>query len=238
MSERTQGLDDDEEDRFLRTEFLERVAHELRGPAGVTLGALDELELALAEATSPRVIALLAMARRGARRVLRTAERLSRTAQLEAGSAAVTPFPLDLRGVVSRATLEASDTEGRASVEVVTDLPDEPCMAAADSAWLSVAVTEMVGQAIRSATRSVSVRVVRDGEVICINVTDDRSMKPDTVKTRFARNGTRRDTGLDMPLVHDIARMHGSPIEMQDLRANDIEGGRGVRMQMKLAATR
>ena len=54
-------------DLYLRTEFLERVAHELRGPSGVTLGAIDEMELLLGE-DSEKVKPLLSMARRGIRR--------------------------------------------------------------------------------------------------------------------------------------------------------------------------
>lgn len=239
MNEASLHVEEDEEDRFLRTEFLERVAHELRGPAGVTLGALDELELALAENPTPRVLALLSMARRGARRVLRTAERLSRTAQLEAGSVSVTPYPTDIRNLVTRATQEAADTEGRSSVEVVTDVPEEACMVAADSGWIGIALSEMVGQAIRCATRLVRVQVARDGDVFVIIVTDDRAAKPEAMRPRFSRNGGRRDTGLDMPLVHDVARMHGAPVEVLDQR-EALEDGRrgGVSQKLRLPATR
>jgi signal transduction histidine kinase len=239
VNEASLQVEEDEDDRFLRTEFLERVAHELRGPAGVTLGALDELELALAENPTPRLLALLSMARRGARRVLRTAERLSRTAQLEAGSVSVTPFPIDIRNIVTRATLEAADTEGRSSVEVVTDVPDEACMVAADSGWIGIAIAEMVGQAIRCAARLVRVHVSREGDVFVVSVTDDRSAKPEVARARFSRNGGRRDTGLDMPLIQDVARMHGAPVEVLDHREAHEDGRRGgVSQKLRLPATR
>src|SRR5689334_21052599 len=104
----------DDTSRYLRTELLERIAHELRGPAGVTLGALDELEHALDDAQRDQHKLLFAMARRGARRVLRTAERLTRTAQLEgSGIHAVPTAPTDLRGIVKQATEDAEAVEGR-----------------------------------------------------------------------------------------------------------------------------
>src|SRR4051812_42731051 len=89
--------------RYLRTELLERIAHELRGPAGVTLGALDELEHALGAQAVEQNQMLFAMARRGARRVLRTAERLARTALLESASQHITPVPSDLGKIVKQA---------------------------------------------------------------------------------------------------------------------------------------
>lgn len=236
MNKASDTAEEDEEDRFLKTEFLERIAHELRGPSGVTLGALDELELALSSGDTTRVQSLLSMARRGARRVLRTADRLSRSAQLEAGTASVSPFPIDVRGLVSRATLEATDTEGRSSVNIATELADYPCMAAVDAGWLGAAVAELVGQAIRAASRSVRVRVEKDGETICIVVTDDRAAQPEGARPRFARHGTRRDMGLDVPLVHDVARMHGSELVL-DLHDGHPEP-RSVSIAMRLAATK
>src|SRR5690606_33938923 len=92
------GRDAEQESaRYVRTELLERIAHELRGPAGVTLGALDEIERVLASVEGEDARALLLMARRGIRRILRTAERLTRTAQLEAGPVQLSSAHHDVR---------------------------------------------------------------------------------------------------------------------------------------------
>ena len=73
---------DPDDDAYLRTLFLERVTHELRSPLGVIDGALQELECALGEdAANHR--GLLDMARRGIRRLARTADRLQQTAMCE-----------------------------------------------------------------------------------------------------------------------------------------------------------
>jgi CheY-like chemotaxis protein len=61
--------------------FLNKVAHDLRGPAGVVTGALDELELALGPELAATHAMLLGMARRGAQKVLKVAEMLSETAE-------------------------------------------------------------------------------------------------------------------------------------------------------------
>ena len=125
---------------FVRTEFLDRVAHELRGPAGVTLGALDELELSLGEAAET-YRTLFAMARRGAFKVLRTADRLTRTAQLEAG-VKFHPVATDLKEVVRRACVDASRVEERSKVKFDINLPDGTCTIPLDASWAQAAVTE------------------------------------------------------------------------------------------------
>lgn len=53
---------------YLRTTFLERIAHELRGPAGVAAGALDEIERVMG-AQGDEVRPFFSMARRGLRRI-------------------------------------------------------------------------------------------------------------------------------------------------------------------------
>jgi len=130
--------------RYLRTELLERVAHELRGPAGVTLGALDELEHTLGPDVVEQNRLLFAMVRRGAKRVLRTAERLTRTALLESDTPHITPVPSDLRGVLRQAVTDAELVEARSSVRLQLHMPSDPVSCAADGGWLSVVVSELV----------------------------------------------------------------------------------------------
>lgn len=71
----------------LEPTFLLRMAHELRGPAGIIQGSLTELEAALGQ-EAEQYQKLFAMARRGVARVTRTAALLEQTGRLAAGSAA------------------------------------------------------------------------------------------------------------------------------------------------------
>ena len=119
MSHQQKSDAEHDTERYLRTELLERIAHELRGPAGVTLGALEEIERLLARSEiEEESRALISMARRGARRVLRTAERLTRTAQLEAGPTQMASTLLDVREIVARVARETELLEGRSTVRV------------------------------------------------------------------------------------------------------------------------
>lgn len=226
----------DECSRFLRTEFLERIAHELRGPAGVTLGALDELEHALGAEVAEQNRALFAMARRGARRVLRTADRLSRTAQLESGNPHVTPLPTDLRTLVRQATHDAEVIEGRSSVKVALHWDDEPCATDVDGAWMAIALTELVAQAIRCARREVAVSVQAKVGRVRVVVSDDRHTVVDLPRARFVTAQDRRDSALNWPLVHDVARAHGAAVEQETLR-DSVGAVSGFRVSLDLQAS-
>lgn len=194
--------------RYLRTELLERIAHELRGPTGVTLGALDELERALGPELVEQNRVLFAMARRGARRVLRTADRLTRTSLLESGSPHIGRSLGDLRAVLQTAVQDAEQVEGRSSVRVAMELPGEPCLAKFDAAWMTTALGELVAQAIRCARRNVTVALSQLEGKVRLSVTDDRAVVSDTPAARFVSLQDRRDASLAWPLICDVARAH------------------------------
>ncbi len=216
----------DDPARYLRTELLERIAHEVRGPAGVVLGALDELELALGAELAQQNRALFAMARRGARRVLRTAERLARTASLEAPRTPVQCVTGDVRPAVREAAQEAERIESRASVQLTLSLPEEPCSCELDPDWLTVALSEVIGQALRSARSRVEVTVEPGPGRVRVRVSDDRSAFSELPAERFVPLEDRRDAALGWPLVWDVARAHRAELTSEPRRgAKDaIEG--------------
>jgi signal transduction histidine kinase len=196
------GLDRAE---FLRTEFLDRIAHELRGPAGVTLGALDEIELALGDAAE-QSRPFLAMARRGAYKVLRTADRLTRTALLEGG----VQFHLvatDLRQLVRQAGVDAFRLEERAKVQLDVVLPEEPITISMDAGWVQSAVTELISHAMHRAKSLVSVSITKDHALV---ITNDGANDTASIHTqRFESRADRRDAGLALPLAREVAHAHG-----------------------------
>jgi len=211
-------------ERYLKTEFLERIAHELRGPAGVTLGALDELDLALGS-ESARVANLLAMARRSVQRVLRTAERLQRVAQLEAGDVEWQRERRDLRDIVRAALVTVEGLEARKGIAVVVALSDTACMAEVDVPWVTSAVTELVLNAIRNAKTTAEVNTaLRDNEVR-VSVTDDGGGFSGPVNKRFAPSGRRQGLGVSLSLVNDVARAHGGQLIIDPPEGEGKKGG-------------
>lgn len=217
-SEPEQAVTAPSPDRYMRTEFLERLAHELRGPSGVTLGALDELELAMGPEVE-RFRPLFAMARRGVRKVLRTAERLSRTAQLEGGHLTLSPMPGDLAALVRRTCSEAESVEGRRTVTLEMRSLEAPCSALIDAGWAQVALFEVVTQAIRSARKQVIVELARVDNACLVRVWDDGMATRSATSLRFEPQTDRRDSGLAMPLALDIARAHGGDLRLETAAA-------------------
>ena len=200
---------------YLRTTFLEGLAHELRGPSGVTLGALDELELALGEHAAAHAT-LFAMARRGVRRVLRSAERLSRTAQLELPGHMLAREEVDLTKLVERSAKEAELVEARRGVKVELTLPEGKQVARVDPSWLGAAMAEMVGAALRSARRSVMVELQQSGDVFRFVVCDDGVAGGLPRTRRFEASEDRRDAGLAFPMIKEVAEAHGGELSLRN----------------------
>ncbi len=189
----------------LRPEFLDRVAHELRGPAGVTLGALDEIELALGDAAE-QSRPFLAMARRGAYRVLRTADRLSRSAQLEAG-VQYRFAATDLRQLLRQASVEALRLEERANLRLEVVLPDAPSMVSVDAGWVQAALTELISHAMRRAKSMVSAQITNEHVFI---ITDDGPLFKTSLHAQgFEPGADRRDASPALPFARDVAHAHG-----------------------------
>lgn len=199
---------------YMKTSFLEGLAHELRGPSGVTLGALDELELALGDKAGSYA-SLFAMARRGVRRVLRTADRLSRTSQLELSGPVLSLEPVDLNGLVERALREAELVEGRRGVTTEFKRWSAPLFLRADANWLGAAAAEVIGAALRSARRSILVELQDGTESARIIVCDDGVSTNAPRLRRFEPSDDRRDTGLGFPMIKEVIDAHGGELSIR-----------------------
>lgn len=200
---------------YLKTAFLEALAHELRGPSGVTLGALDELELALGDAAREHA-SLFAMARRGVRRVLRTTERLSRTAQLEQSGLAIAAEEADLSTLVERAAREAELVEARRGVKLDITRPAEPVPVRVEPAWLVAAISEVVAAALRAAKRSVLVELKPGQDEHRVIICDDGPITSLPRLRRFEPSDDRRDAGLAFPLVKEVVDAHRGELSLKN----------------------
>jgi signal transduction histidine kinase len=223
----------DESPIYLRTEFLERIAHELRGPAGVTRGALDEIERALGPQAA-EVKPFFAMARRGISRILRSADRLQRTAHFELRRDGAPRVPTDLRRVTAEATREAEEIESRRNIKINVVLGEEPCLVAIDPSWLSVALGEIVGNAIRFARASVTVKTAIADSEVHVTVLDDGPGYAGPPPKRFQSPYPRRGLGLSLPLVADIVEAHSGRLLFHDLKGEGAHTGTRVIVALKL----
>lgn len=194
---------------YLRTSFLRRVAHEVRGPAGIVTGALDEIQGA--SNTGADASAFLAMARRGVARLLRLADVLSITAELETPEPTFEPAPIDVAACVRDVVERTTATFGRRAVAIQVDVAASPSILA-DPRTFALAVQEVAANAIRFARANVRVRVDETADRALVVVCDDGpGMDATRTFPRFGDRNVHGGLGLSMSLVVDtVVRQGGS----------------------------
>ena len=218
---------------YLRTEFLERIAHELRGPSGVMRTALDEIERAFGP-DAAEVKPFFAMARRGIRRILRSAERLQWTADFELRRDNAAGVPSDLRRIAAEATRDAEEIEARRNIRVDVASAEEPCVVLADPKLLGAALGEIVRNGIRFARASVTVETRVSGGVARVTVLDDGPGYAGPAPTRFQPPLPHSGLGLSLPLVVDIVAAHSGELLFEDLKTAGGEPGTRVTVALKV----
>jgi two-component system sensor histidine kinase QseC len=224
-TDRRGGDDAADGDLHLRTQFLRRVAHDIASPTGVTMTVLEELA---AESTRPE---LVAMARRGLRRLLRLSEQLALAADLEAGSITPDPTIEDVRSLVKDALDQAVAIDGRRDIVAACELPDEKVTTDLDRRLVCSALREIIGNALRLASSRVAVNVERgDGKVI-IRVNDDgpgfSNEALSNLGKRFVPGTSTRGLGLSLSLAKDVLTAHGGELAVE--QSSLPPGRRGVR---------
>ena len=93
---------------------LSRIAHELRGSAGVALGATSEIKGSL----SPEGEKFIGMAQRGLERVLRIADRLGRASALQRRLVEFRREPGELGEFIAQETQKSREIEHKVTIEV------------------------------------------------------------------------------------------------------------------------
>lgn len=227
---------------YLRTQFLERVAHELRGPLGVIDGAVQELECALGEQAAAHK-PLMDMVRRGIRRIARTADRLQQTGQCERSRLELEWQRCDLAALVRAAVGEAATTEGRKMIRVQLDVPSEPRFCELDERWMKVALYEIASNAIRHAREQVTVNLAHDDQGFEVSFVDDNRSSPEFGPVRFRPPSESRGLGLALAIVRDVLTAHGGQLRIErnqgDAGVNGSAGGSGcTRVTMRIPSAR
>jgi two-component system, OmpR family, phosphate regulon sensor histidine kinase PhoR len=190
-----------------RVVLFQKLAHELRGPAGVASQALRELESALADGRP--VAPLSAMIRRSVQRFTRLAERLSLAGELERGTLRLERVPVDIRETVRAASAEAAALLARRAISLKVEEPEEKVAVEADARWLGVAITEVCNNALRFARKEVLVRVMATTGTVSVVVEDDGPGFGDVSPLDEQKSSQQSSgLGLSLPIVRDVLAAH------------------------------
>ena len=226
------------QDKFVRTTFLARIAHDIRAPAGVTAGALSELESALGPAAKDHEI-WLRMIHRGIKRLLRLADRLSMVAELEDRPLELALSLVDLKELVQSALAATVFVSGRSAIQVEVDMTPDRVIARSDARWLEPALGEIIGNAIRFARRKVRVQLLhKEGRAELI-VEDDGSgiatEALETIFTRFTHRSAGNGLGISLSIARTVIEGHGGRIRVESSSLPTASDGvRGARIVLEL----
>jgi signal transduction histidine kinase len=195
---------------YLRTNFLERLAHDLRGAASTGGGALDELATQLSGNEGERFAQI---ARRSLARVLRMSQSLAEAAELERGNVALHVTDNDLHTLISSAVGGAQALENRRGIALTVEGGGT---ARCDAERLKRAVFELASNAIRAARTKVQASATIHGARVVIAISDDGPGAPPVVP-RFTPTGERRGLGLGVAMAADVAALHGGGLTVERL---------------------
>lgn len=204
----------------MKTEFLSRIGHELRTPLTGILGYADILlrrpvREEMARAWYEDIL-------QSARRLLRIVEMLEFFASEGAGRVVLRLTPVDVRALVNGI---ASSWTGRlpANLSIGRRLPRAETMVVADQRWLTLAVDELIDNAVKFSPEGgrILLKVTPGESRVDIEVTDKgMGMTPqhhDVIFGDFVQ-GDNSDTrrfgglGLGLAVVRRVVEGHGGTI--------------------------
>ncbi len=204
---------------------LSRIAHELRGSAGVALGATTELRGSL----TPEGEKFVAMAQRGLERILRIADRLGRVSSLQRGLVEFRRENGDLAAFVRNEAQKSKELEHKTHIEVIVDVPTKPFDHGFDPEWLGFALRELVANAIQHARKRVQVSLNGAAELASVVIEDDGPGFRDDIDLELSASpNPRRGVGLSLPMCRCVIEDgHGGTLAVSNTEAG------GARVELR-----
>ncbi|HET6965711.1 MAG TPA: PAS domain-containing sensor histidine kinase [Acidimicrobiales bacterium] len=204
----------------MKTEFLSRIGHELRTPLTGILGYADIL--LRREVPEERARAWYEEILTSARRLLRIVEMLEFFASEGAGRMVLRPEEVDVRALVNGI---ASSWSGRLppNLTIGRRLPKQETVVTADQRWLTLAVDELIDNAVKFSPEGgrILIKVAEEGDTVEISVSDQgmgmTSQHHDVIFGDFVQ-GDNSDTrrfgglGLGLAVVRRVVEGHGGTI--------------------------
>ncbi len=207
----------------LKDEFVSLVSHELRTPLTSVLGYLELLQDGTDQLTDEQR-EYVEVIERNARRQLRLVGDLLLTAQVDAGTFAIAPHPVDLADVVRASVVSAAPVAEQSGVTL--EVVAQPSPAVADAQRMSQAVDNLISNALKFTPAGGKVVVecapTVDGGVRLAVSDTGIGIAPDELSrltTRFFRatTATRRaipGVGLGLAITKAVVEAHGGKLDI------------------------
>jgi two-component system sensor histidine kinase ChiS len=214
-----------EHDR-LKTQFFSNVSHELRTPLTMILAPIEELISKRQQQLPKDAGYMLEVALVNGRRLLDLINRLLEFSKLEAGHAQVNLSPVHLNDMVNDLATSARPLASQRQIELKVELDPELPVIGGDTDKMDSVITNLLSNALKftPAGGTVSIRTRRDGDRVCVYVSDSGiGIAPEDHARVFERfvqldGSTARKysgTGLGLSLVKEIVELHGGKIQIE-----------------------
>ena len=199
---REPGIDD---------ELARRIAHEVRSPLGVILGAIKEVSGR--SDVPPEAIAFLQLAGRSVGRLERLVQRLDWVSSLRAGEVDEPEQPEPLHDVVERGVREAEAWAGRRGIAVEVAAEPRGSTRVGSSRAIRQIVQELVHNAIRHARARVEVTVADEPGSPCIRIQHDgTALDPERLLADKPSPQHPAGLGIGLWLCRELARRVGATL--------------------------
>jgi signal transduction histidine kinase/CheY-like chemotaxis protein len=215
-----------------RDELLATLAHELRNPLAPVVTGLELIRGHTAAV--PELEHVHATMQRQVHHLIRLVDDLLDASRISRGTIALRRDWIDLSEVVRHAIVPWTEEVRRRRHDLELELPETPVCCHADRVRLAQLVDNLLANAIRHTHTDahIRIRVACKREEIALTVADDGPGIPrelmDRVFDMFVQANRGIGLGLGLPLVRQIARLHGGSVAIRD-----TEGG-GATFEIRL----
>jgi len=222
-----------------KSQYMRKVAHELRGPLGTIQTALAVVLKDLAEGVGQTGLDLIRRAERRSGELAEMTRELLSLSRARDGKALAESAPVQPLDVVRRILEEAEPRAAEAGVTLNVRLPSELPVMAADADGLADLLANLLGNAIRYTPRGGSVRFSlseKNGHLV-LEVADTgigiEEKALDRIYDEFYRSEAARahasdGTGLGLAIAKAVVEQHGGSIAVES------EVGRGTRFTVRI----
>lgn len=205
-------------------QYVQSLTHEMKSPLAAIRGAAELLQEPLPEADRQRFAHHI---RTQEQRLTETIDKLLALAEVEQHGWLQKLERVDLATLLAEAEESVSAKLETAGLHLTTDLHDPHASVQGDAYLLRQALSNLLDNAIAfsPAAGRISIRTVQHGESVEIRVSDEGPGVPDYAQERvferfysLARPSTGlRSSGLGLPFVREVARLHGGEAELVSL---------------------
>jgi signal transduction histidine kinase len=222
-----------------KSQYMRKVAHELRGPLGTVQTALKVVLQGLAGEIATSSRDLVTRAERRAGELAQVTQDLLSLSRAREGGFATEMVPVEPAKLVGEVVEEQSEAAKRAGVAVNVDVPPDLGSFKADPAGLEQLIGNLVSNAIRytPAGGRVDVRLAQAGDQLRFEVEDTGigvaaedlpRLFEEFYRAANAREFAVEGTGLGLSIVKAVAEEHGGSVSIES------QPGHGTRVSVLL----